>query len=174
MRRLLFSAALAALLIACTPPAQQDAEAPDTPGPQAQACNTITPDNARMVRVEEALAVAAVASDLPGGPITPGIYDLTRAVRVGQATGWQDARAVALEVSEQAGGVVFQWAGAPGSGEVDRWTATFTDTPSPSLSYTCGRIGTVAPDFTASGNALQLRIPDGANGSLLLDFARRA
>jgi len=77
-------------------------------------------------------------------------------------------------VSEQAGGVVFQWAGAPGSGEVDRWTATFTDTPSPSLSYTCGRIGTVAPDFTASGNALQLRIPDGANGSLLLDFARRA
>ena len=28
-------------------------------------------------------------------------------------------------------------------------------------------------DFTASGANLQLRIPDGANGALLLDFARR-
>lgn len=174
MRRLLFSTALAAVLMACTPPSQQTTDAPDTPAPQVQACNTITPDNARMVRIEEAQAVAAAAADLPGGPITPGLYDLTRAVRIGQATGWQDARAVALEVSESGGGVTFQWAGAPASGEVDRWTATFTDTPSPRLSYTCGRIGDVSPDFTANGNALQLRIPDGANGSLLLDFARRA
>ena len=173
MRRLLLSVALAALLVACTPPTQREAEAPDAPGPQVQACNTITPDNARMVRVEEAEAVASIASDLPGGPITPGIYDLTRAVRIGQATGWQDTRAVALEVSEAESGVVFQWAGAPASGAVDRWTASFTDTPRPRMSFTCGRIGDVEPNFTASGNALQLRVPDGANGSLLLDFVRR-
>ncbi len=172
MRRLLATAALAALLAACTPPAEQS-EAPDTPGPQVQACNTITPDNARMVRVEEAQAVAAAASDLPGGPITPGLYDLTRAVRIGEATGWQDTRAVALEVSEAPSSVIFQWAGAPASGEVDRWTASFTDTPRPRLRFTCGRMGDVEPDFTASGNALQLRVPDGANGSLLLDFVRR-
>lgn len=174
MRRLLLTAALAAVLAACSPPAQREAEAPDAPSPQVQACNTITPDNARMVRVEEAPAIASAASDLPGGPITPGVYDLTRAVRIGQATGWQDTRAVALEVSEAPSSVIFQWAGAPASGEVDRWTASFTDTPRPRMRFTCGRIGDVEPDFTASANALQLRIPDGANGSLLLDFARRS
>jgi len=174
MRQLLISAALAALLVACTPPAQRDAEAPSSdPAPQVQACNAVTPDSQRMVRIEEAQAVAAAASDLPGGPITPGVYDLTRAVRIGQATGWQGVRSVALEVTEGAEGVVFQWAGAPESGEVDRWTARFTDTPSPRVSFTCGRIGDVDADFTASASALQLRITDGADGSLLMDFARR-
>ncbi|PZO51960.1 MAG: hypothetical protein DCF16_10570 [Alphaproteobacteria bacterium] len=172
MRKFLLSAAVAALLAACTPPAQQ--QEPDAPGPvpQVQACNTVTPDIARMVRIEEAGAVTA-AVDLPGGPIAPGTYDLVRAVRVGQPTGWQGARSVALEVTEDASGVTFQWAGAPESGEVDRWTASFTDTPSPRLNFTCGRIGDVETDFTASRGALQLRVPDGANGSLLMDFARR-
>jgi len=172
MRKFLLSAAVAALLAACTPPAQQ--QTPDAPGPvpQVQACNTVTPDFARLVRIEEAGAVTA-AVDLPGGPIAPGTYDLVRAVRVGQPTGWQGARSVALEVTEDASGVTFQWAGAPESGEVDRWTASFTDTPSPRLNFTCGRIGDVETDFTASRGALQLRVPDGANGSLLMDFARR-
>jgi hypothetical protein len=173
MRKLPLTAAIAALMAACSPP-PTETSAPDAPAPQVQACNTITPDMARMVRVEETPAVAAAASDLPGGPISPGLYDLTRAVRIGQATGWQGARAVALDVTESADGVVFEWAGAPASGEVDRWTASFTDTPAPRLSYTCGRIGDVAADFTASAGALQLRVPDGANGALLLDFARRS
>ena len=174
MRRLLFSTALVALIAACTPPTQQEAEAPSDPAPQVQACNTITPDNTRMIRVEDATAVASAASTLPGGPITPGVYDLTRAVRVDQPTGWQNGRAVALEVTETADGVVFQWAGAPASGEVDRWTASYTDTPTSRISYTCGRMGDVPAEVTARASALQLRLTDGANGSLLLDFTRRS
>lgn len=173
MRALLAAIATAALLTACTPPAQQQEPQAPGPVPQVQACNAITPDTARLVRIEDAPAVAATASDLPGGPIAPGVYDLVRAVRIGAATGWRDGRAVALDVREGEGGVVFDWAGAPESGEVDRWTASFTDTPAPRITYTCGRIGDIAVDFTASGGALQLRIPDGANGALLLDFVRR-
>lgn len=168
---LMLSAAL--VFSACSPPAERGAEAPDTPTPQVQACNSIAPDSARLVRIEEAPAVAAAASDLSGGPITPGVYDLTRAVRIGGATGWQDARSVALEVSEGESGVVFQWAGAAAGGEVDRWSAGFTDTPEPRISYTCGRIGEVEIGFTASADNLNLRIPDGADGALYLEFARR-
>jgi hypothetical protein len=176
MRSLLLSAALAALLVACSPPAQSDAEAPSPdPEPQVQACNDVAPNLTRLVRVEEALAVSAAASDLRGGSISPGDYDLTRAVRVGQATGWQGEQAVALNVTEDANGVTFNWAsGAPG-GAIDRWTAGFSDAGEhPIVTYSCGRVGTVAVEFTAQQNALTLRVRDGANGSLQLDFARRS
>ncbi|HYD71590.1 MAG TPA: hypothetical protein VEF55_00520 [Candidatus Binatia bacterium] len=175
MRSLFASAALAALLVACSPPAQLEAEAPSAPPPQVPACNDVAPDLARMVSIASEEAVAEAASDLRGGAIAPGVYDLTRAVRVGQATGWQGARAVALEVSEDAGGAVtFNWAGAAAGGEVDRWTATFNDSGEhPIITYTCGRMGDVAAESTAAQNALTLRVPDGANGSLHLEFARR-
>ncbi len=175
MRLRVPAAAIAALLIACSPPAQREAEPPLAPSPQVQACNDITPNAARMVRVEEQMALASAAADLRGGSMAPGVYDLTRAVRIGQATGWQGERAVALEVTEGASGAVtFDWAGAATGGEVDRWTATFSDAGEhPILSYTCGRMGEVAVEFTAPPNALTLRIPDGANGSLQLEFQRR-
>ena len=175
MRSLFVTAALTALVIACSPPTQREAEAPPSESPQVQACNDVAPDMGRLVRVEEELAVAA-AADLRGGAIAPGLYDLTRAMRVGQAPGWQGERAVALSVAEDAAGVVaFNWASTPsGGGETDRWTATFSDAGEhPTLSYTCGRMGSVAAEFTAEPNALTLRLPDGANGSLQLDFARR-
>ncbi|MGE3867544.1 MAG: hypothetical protein AB7G04_11575, partial [Hyphomonadaceae bacterium] len=73
MRKFLTSAALAALLAACSPPAQNQTPTPDGPAPQVQACNTVAPDMARLVRIEEAPAIAAAASDLPGGPISPGV-----------------------------------------------------------------------------------------------------
>ena len=176
MRRLFFSAAIAALLVACSPPAQKEAEAPPDTAPQVQVCNQLAPNLSRLVLVEEELAVAAAASDLRGGVLSPGVYDLTRAVRVGEATGWQGERAVALEVSEDASGVVtFNWAGAAPGGDVDTWSATFTDVAQQGqLTYTCGRIGQVLAGFAVSANTLQLRLPDGANGSLLLDFTRRA
>jgi hypothetical protein len=172
MRTLVMSAALVAALAACSPPAQQETEA-EAP-PAVIACSALTPDAARQVRVEEEVAAASAASDLRGGRITPGVYDLVSAHRIGAATGWQGTRAVALGVAENAaGGVTFNWAGAAPGGEVDRWTASFTDTPQVRLAYTCGRIGEVDADFAAEANTLQLRLPDGANGALLLLFQRR-
>jgi len=175
MRTLLMSAAFAAVLVACTPPAQRDAEAPAPDRPTVQACNSVAPNAARMVTVEEELAVAAAASDLRGGRINPGTYDLASARRIGAASGWQGARAVALEVSEAAAGAVtFNWSSVGAGGDADTWTATFTDTPeAASLSYTCGRVGEVAADFNASADALELRLPDGGSGRLALTFQRR-
>ncbi len=175
MRKFMMTAACAAMLAACQPPQQRDVEAPGPEQPTIAACNSVAPNASRQVGVEEELATAAAASDLRGGRITPGTYDLTAARRIGQATGWQGTRAVALEVAENSsGGVIFNWAGADPAGATDTWTASFTDLPQPRLTYTCGRMGEVDAGFSADGNTLQLRLPDGANGSLLLDFARRA
>lgn len=177
MRSLFVSAAFAALVVACTPPSQNKTEAPPSePAPQVQACNDVAPNFTGLARVQEELAVSAAASDLRGGSIAPGDYDLTRAVRIGQATGWQGEQAVALNVTEDAAnGVTFNWAGGTSGGAIDRWTATFSDAGEhPTVTYTCGRVGTVAVEFTATHSALTLRVPDGANGSLQLDFARRS
>jgi hypothetical protein len=175
MRKFLVSVAVAAMLAACSPPAQDTAETPEPSPPTTVACNAVAPNAGRQVAVGAEVVTAAAASDLRGGSITPGIYDLASATRVGSPTGWSGIRAVALDVSEApAGGVTFNWAGAPPSGEVDRWTANFTDTPQPHITFACGRMGEADVDFAAQGNALQLRLPDGANGSLLLNFERRA
>jgi len=176
MRKFLMSAAIVAMLAACSPPAlQTTSETPPSPAPTVAACNDVHPDASKQVAIEEAQAVAAAAVDLRGGRITPGTYDLTRAQRMGRATGWSGTRAVALAVSENpSGGTVFNWAGAAPSGATDTWTASFTDTPHASVSFTCGRTGTVDADFSASANALDLRLPDGANGQLHLTFARRS
>lgn len=175
MRTLLLTTAFVALLAACSPPAQQS-ERPDTPpGPTTIACNNVAPDAARQVAVGEEVATTAAASDLRGGSIAPGTYDLTQATRIGAATGWAGTRAVALEVSEaQSGGVTFNWAAAETNGATDRWTATLTETPQPRIAYTCGRMGEVAAAFTAQGNALQVRLQDGAGGQLALEFQRRS
>ncbi|MBL8544678.1 MAG: hypothetical protein JNJ63_12800 [Hyphomonadaceae bacterium] len=176
MRTLLAAAAVAAMLAACSPPAQQKQdETPPAPPPAEIACNSLAPDAARQIAVQEPLAAVASA-DLRGGAIPPGLYDLTSARRIGAATGWTGTRAVALEVAEASSGVVtLNWAGAdPSNGYTDRWTATLTDTPQTRLSYSCGRIGEVAAQFAVSGTDLQLRLPDGANGSLDLHFARRS
>jgi len=174
MRKVLMSAAVAALLVACSPPAQRDtAEAPQTP-PTVVACNDVTPDASKPVTVGDELAVAAAASDLRGGSIMPGTYDLVSASRIGAATGWQGAQSVALDIAEaQTGGVTFNWAGTTPGGAIDRWTASFTDTPQVRLSYTCGRVGDVEADFNAEADGLQLRLPDGASGRLQLNFERR-
>lgn len=174
MRKLLLSAAVAAMLTACSPPTSQNTEAPTPPPITVAACNTVAPNSARQVAIGEEIVTAAAASDLRGGAITPGAYDLASATRVGSPTGWSGTRAVALDVTEDATGVVsFNWAGAPPQGEVDRWTATFLEAPTPTITFTCGRIGTIDADFAAQGDALQLRLPDGANGALLLNFERR-
>ncbi len=172
MRTFLMSAAAAALLFACSPPAQRPETPPEQPA--VAACNSVTPDVARQVRVEEAPATAEAAADLRGGAIAPGVYDLVTARRIGAATGWSGTRAVALEVSEsQAGGVTFNWAGAAPDGALDSWTAAFTDMPQPRLSYSCGRVGEIAADFAAQADALTLRLQDGAGGQLALEFRRR-
>jgi hypothetical protein len=174
MRAFLLTTALAMSLGACTPPASQDGRPQTPPGPQLAACNDVTPDASRQIGVEDAVAATATASDLRGGEIAPGTYDLVRAIRIGAATGWNGTRAVALAVSEDsAGAVTFNWAGSAPGGEVDRWTASFSDTPEPRINYTCGRAGEVAAEFAAAQTSLQLRLPDGAGGQLAMDFERR-
>ncbi len=169
----LISLIAATALAACSPPSTQ---APDTPaqppGPAVAACNTVAPDLTKLVSVQDEAAVTMLA-DLRGGRVAPGIYDLTTAVRIGEATGWSGQRAVSLEVTESDAGVVLNWAGAAAGGERDTWTANFTDTPQVQLTYTCGRMGTVGAAFTAAPDALDLRITDGASGSLYLSFHRR-
>lgn len=162
----------AAMLAACSPPAEAPDAAP-APAPQTMACNTVEPNLARQVSVHDPIVAIAGAADLRGGAIAPGTYDLSSATRVNRATGWQGARAVALQVDEaDNGAVTFNWAGA-GAGAVDRWTATFTDTPHVRLTYTCGRMGAVDADYAVEGSQLRLRIPDGADGALELVFERR-
>jgi len=175
MLRPALTVGLIAALAACSPPASQDArEAPQpTPPPTEIACNTVTPDATRQVSVD-APVVAAAATDLRGGAITPGIYDLARAVRSGEPTGWQGTRAVAVEVSEDAAGIVtLNWAGTTAANVIDRWSGALSEAPTVRLTYTCGRIGEVEADFAAAERELQLRVADGANGALELTFTRR-
>ncbi|MEZ5956879.1 MAG: hypothetical protein R3C27_06680 [Hyphomonadaceae bacterium] len=175
MRIFLLTTALVTILAACTPPSSQQSERPDTPpGSTMIACNDVAPDLTRQVPVTEEVVTAAAASDLRGGSIAPGTYDLVSAMRVGGATGWSGTRAVSLSVSEDRdGSVTFNWAGAAQGGETDRWTATFTETPQPRMSYTCGRVGEVSAGFATNDNTLQLRLQDGAAGQLALEFQRR-
>ncbi|MBY0565546.1 MAG: hypothetical protein K2P58_15360 [Hyphomonadaceae bacterium] len=179
MRRSWFVAtATLALLVACSPPSGNSGGAtPEPPAspPAVAACNTVTPDLARQVSVREESAVAVAASDLRGGQIAPGLYDLTSATRIGAATGWTGARAVALDVSEaQTGEVFFNWAGAAAGSEMDRWTARFFEAPEPRIAFTCGRIGEAPTQFSVDGATLQLQLQDGAGGQLHLTFQRRA
>ena len=100
MRAFLLTTAIAALLAACSPPAERS-ERPETPpAPATVACNDVAPDAARQVAVGEEMATAAAAAELRGGSIAPGTYDLTSASRIGAATGWNGTRAVALAVSD--------------------------------------------------------------------------
>lgn len=169
MRSFIIAAALAA---SCSP-RPQEAEPTRPERPVVEACSGVSPNAAQQVAVETVAAIAA-AADLRGGPIAPGVYDLTSAHRVGAATGWRSTRAVALEVSEAAEGVVFNWASVSPEGQTDSWTANFRDAPGGAqLIYTCGRIGEVEARFAAGTTTLQLRLPDGADGELILDFQRR-
>ena len=167
---------IAALLLtaACSPAPQDARETPQPDPPQEIACNTLTPDVSKQVGVADA-PVTAAGADLRGGRIAPGVYDLSGAQRVGAATGWQGTRAVVLEVSEdaQTGAVTLNWAGTTPTSLIDRWTATLTETPASRLTYSCGRIGQVEADFSAADRALELRLADGANGALRLDFVQR-
>lgn len=173
MRKFLLIAVSFAALAGCSPAADR----PDAPPPQQQAaCNTVTPDSARQVTLTEEVAAAASASDLRGGAIAPGVYDLVSGMKVGGAPGWQGARAVSLDAREtEAGAVTFNWVSIGANGTAERWTATFNDTPAPALEYTCGRSGR-ADDvgFATTAGTLSLRLPDASGmGALLLEFRRR-
>jgi len=173
MRAPLMITTAAALLAACSPPAERPAEPPAAP-PAAIVCNELAPDASRQVQIEDELAVAAAASDLRGGAIAPGLYALARAQRINAATGWSGTRAAVLEVSEAAdGAVTFNWASAAPGEPRDSWTADFSETPQPQLTYTCGRIGAIDAAFSVEPGALTLRLQDGAAGQLLLRFERR-
>ena len=65
-------------------------------------CNQLTPDGSKQVAIEN--AAAATVAELRGGRVTPGVYDLSRALQIGDATGWSGTRAVVLQVTEGADG----------------------------------------------------------------------
>jgi len=170
--------AATAALIACSPPQQrtEPAPAPLPEAPPAQtACNTTAPNPAQAVTLsDEAVAVASLPPELPGGPITPGVYDLTSGNRIGGAAGWQGARATALEVTEGGAGVAVNWAQSSGT-ETERWTATFHQGPPAQLAFLCGRTGQSEITFQASATDLRVRMPDASGtGHLLLVFRKRA
>jgi hypothetical protein len=176
MRRLMLLAATTAM-IACSPPQQRTEPAPPPPAQtpvEAAACNTVTPDPARAVTLsDEAVAVASLPPELPGGPIAPGVYDLTSGNRIGGAAGWQGARPTALEVTEGDAGVALNWAQSNGA-ETERWTATFHQGPPAQLAFLCGRSGQGEIAFQASASELRLRMPDASGtGQLFLVFAKR-
>ena len=171
MRRVLLLATVAALA-ACSPKAPEEAAPTPAPVPVAN-CNQVAPDFQSLVEVQDEAAVT-MAAELLGGPITPGTYDLVSAVAIGAATGWNGGRAVALSVQETGEGVILNWAGGAPAGAIDTWTATLLDTPDVRLTYTCGRVGTVAASYGADDQSLELRLPDGANGTMRLVFQRRA
>lgn len=176
MRRWILMAASAAL-VACSPPSNTAQTEPpvETPPLVEAACNSVTPDLSKQVQLHtEPVAAAALPPDLPGGPITPGIYDLDGGFVSAGAPAWTEARAVALEVTESSAGVVFNWAAAPDRSEDARWTATFHEGPPAQLSFTCGRSGNAEIAFGAPNNQLRLRMPDpSGTGAQALIFVRR-
>lgn len=179
MRRRTILLAACAVLSACSPPAsEQKSETPPAPAPEPIeiACNTLAPDMTKPVRLsDQAVAAAALAPELPGGPITPGVYDLTAGNVTDGAPVWTEDRFVALEVAEsEAAGVTFSVAEARLGAETARWSATFHGGPPAQLAFTCGREGQAQIEFAAEANRLQLRLPDpGGVGRQYLVFTRR-
>lgn len=175
MRIVTFVAAIA-VLTACSQPSST----PQSPRPEgpiaATACNDVTPDFAQTVTLGDDVAIAAAVSDLRGGRVAPGVYDLVSGGRLGGATGWQGGRAVALDVSETEAGTIFNWASAPFDGAAaERWTAGFIDAPQGHLTFTCGRSGGADVDYTAEAGGMRLQLPEASGaGSLYLVFSRRS
>lgn len=175
MRRILLLAAVA--LAACQPPSDNNTPPPGTtPTNVVTACNDVAPDATRQVQLQtQPLAAAALAEGLDGGPISPGTYDLASGSVADGAPVWASPHAVALAVSENAGAVTFNYAAAPSAGgDVQRWTASFAEGPSATLTFSCGRTGASTITFEAQGANLRLMIPDASGtGSIYYVFARR-
>ncbi|WP_395645835.1 hypothetical protein [Terricaulis sp.] len=177
MRRLLLLAAVA--LAACQPPADKNAPPPattSTPTSVVAACNDVAPDATKQVQLQtQPLAAAALAEGLDGGPVSPGVYDLTAGNVADGAPMWASPRAVALAVTESGGAVTFNYAAAPAAGDTERWTASFADGPPATLTFSCGRTGATPVTFEAQGANLRLVIPDASGvGSVYYTFARRS
>lgn len=179
MRTFMLLAASAAV-IACSPPSGTESAKqapPASPIPPVEAaCNDVAPNMTRAAQVQtEAVAAASLAPDLPGGPITPGVYDLQSVIPMDGARRWTEAHFAAISVIESDAGVAINWADAADTGETERWNATFHQGPPARLNFICGRSGEAGITFAAEPNTLQLRVPDvSGTGSLHLTFAKRA
>lgn len=174
MRRFALAAS-AVLLAACTPPAPTSTQTTAPTQAQQMACNDVTPDAAKLVQLQEApRTAAALNSDLAGGRIAPGLYDLSGGYVSGGAPAWTATRAAALQVSEADAGVTFNYAEIGGN-DAHRWTGAFHEGPPAGLDYTCGLSGHVDIRFAAQPTQLQIRVPDaGGAGFQTLIFTRRA
>lgn len=147
-----------------------------TSAPSSVACNDLAPDPAHSVLIASLPPAAgrALAGNLNGGPLTPGTYDLTSGVVQDGATRWTEARAVALSVADGDSGAVLNYAEAQ-NGATARWSANFSDTPSPTLTFTCGRSGQAAITYEASSNELRMSIPaENGVGRFFMVFAKRS
>jgi len=182
MRQLLILSAFI-VVASCQPaappsaPATSDQSTTSTPTttPVSAACNDLAPDPAHTVLLASLPPAAgrALASNLNGGPLTPGTYDLTSGVVQDGATRWTEARAVALSVADGNSGAVVNYAEAH-NGEISRWSANFSDAPSATLTFTCGRSGQAAITYQASNNELRMSIPaENGVGRFYMVFAKR-
>lgn len=182
MRQLLILSAFV-VIASCEPAAppgaapnsDQAATSTTTPRSTNVACNDVAPDPAHAVLIASLPPAAgrALASNLDGGPLTPGTYDLTSGVAQDGATRWTEARAVALSVTDGNPGAVLNYAEAS-NGPTFRWSADFNDTPSPTLTFTCGRSGQATINYQARRNELRLSIPaENGVGRFYMVFSKR-
>ena len=171
MRALFVTTALAALA-ACAPPASQATHTSATSTRRAAVCNRVSPDLTKLVLLGER-PLALAHAELLGGPLAPGVYDLSGGYVSGGAPSWRVTRAAALEVVETGVGERLNYA-SMSNNVLERWSATFHEGPPTTIDYTCGHSGRQVVTFQAQAQQLQLRVPDPSGvGEQTLIFTRR-
>lgn len=171
MLRIGLAASLLVLVAAC-----DRAEAPTAPA----ACNDVTINPSISVAPGAATEVAAAQpgaqAALLGGPIAPGLYDLTRVEQRGGAAPlserlWETVR---VRDSEQGQTLDFAVVRGEASNVPERYTARIEEGPPARLAHTCGSSGTVDLNWASPGGELHLLLPAaGGTGQTLYVFVRR-
>ncbi|MBL8552303.1 MAG: hypothetical protein JNJ73_20100 [Hyphomonadaceae bacterium] len=165
---------LALALAACGRPTGSSKAPEAAPPPAPVACNDVAINPAAPARI---VAAAAAAESLLGGPMAPGLYDLSSieprdGAPAPAADMWETIR-----VRDTEAGIVLEAAivtGAAGNPPL-RVNSTLVEGPPTELVRTCGPNLRRAVSYAASANGFALLLPgEGDVGKVLYTFARRA